>query len=264
MKGIVAGIASLAFVFLAGCVGQMPARPAAVAEPDTAGLPLMAEREAPAVLGTRWGEDLASRVSFVDLVRVRPTDPDGRAVIRYNDADGVEASVGRAGEILRRVDLADERIEMSVEDSRGRPMNIRRASGNGRLYLAGREGQRYRLVFDNEGDRPFEIVATVDGLDVISGRPGSIANRGYVVYPGGTLTIDGFRRSDSEVAAFRFSAPGESYAAEGAYGDIRNVGVIGVAAFVLRERRPPPDLIAQDDTVAQPFPADDSRYAPPP
>jgi len=73
-----------------------------------------------------------------------------------------------------------------------------------------------------ELDSMLEAVATVDGLDVSSGRPGSFDRRGYVLDPRETLRIEGFRRSMEEVAAFRFGAVSDSYAAE--MGDDRNVG----------------------------------------
>jgi hypothetical protein len=72
-------------------------------------------------------------------------------------------------------------------------------------------------------------VATVDGLDVIDGQPGSFEKRGYLVAPWSTVEIDGFRRSEDEVAAFRFGRVRDSYAAK--RGSDRNVGVIGVAVF---------------------------------
>ncbi len=125
----------------------------------------------------------------------------------------------------------------------GRPLRLTPTSG-GDLRLQGRSGDLYRLAFSNRGRRTVEVVATVDGLDVLNGRPGSIANRGYVVRPGDMLVIEGFRKSEDEVAAFRFSAPDDAYAANTPQGDPRNIGVIGVALFTLddpaeRDQSPP-------------------------
>ena len=75
----------------------------------------------------------------------------------------------------------------------------------------------------------FEIVASVDGLDVIDGKPADPNRRGYIVDPHDTLVIDGFRTSDANVAAFRFGRVADSYAAQTS-GD-RNVGVVGLAIF---------------------------------
>ena len=74
----------------------------------------------------------------------------------------------------------------------------------------------------------------LDGLDVLSGKRGSVQNRGYVLRPGAVLGIEGFRKNSNEVAAFRFSKVDDSYAANTSAGSIANVGVIGTAVFDLR------------------------------
>lgn len=79
---------------------------------------------------------------------------------------------------------------------------------------------------------------------MLNGQPGSLKNRGYVLEPGESLVIEGFRKNEREVAAFRFASPDDAYASNSAAGDSRNLGVIGVALFELdapasgRERRP--------------------------
>jgi hypothetical protein len=99
----------------------------------------------------------------------------------------------------------------------------------GRTYVLGGLGQRYLLRFRNGTGRRVEVVASVDGRDVVDGRPASVQKRGYVVEPFGELTVDGFRTSADAVAAFRFSAVSRSYAAR--KGDARDVGVVGLAVF---------------------------------
>lgn len=110
----------------------------------------------------------------------------------------------------------------------------------GRTYVLGELGQRYLLRFRNDSGRRVEVVASVDGRDVVDGRPASVEKRGYLVEPYGELTIDGFRVSQEAVAAFRFSSVARSYAAQ--TGDARDVGVIGLAVFAERELvRPMPE-----------------------
>lgn len=99
----------------------------------------------------------------------------------------------------------------------------------GQRFVMGRYNQRYMLKVTNHSRQRYEVVMTVDGRDVISGSPGSYEQRGYVIDPYQTINIEGFRRSDSEVAAFRFTSPGDSYASR--MGEGVNVGVIGVAVF---------------------------------
>ena len=71
--------------------------------------------------------------------------------------------------------------------------------------------------------------------------------------------IDGFRQSDNEVAAFRFGAVADSYAAKTS-GD-RNVGVIGFAIYAEEGATWTPAELQRRDT-ADPFPA--RNYARPP
>jgi hypothetical protein len=121
------------------------------------------------------------------------------------------------------------RFELEGED--GRPLAT--FGHRGRTWVLGERGSRYLVRFHNHSGRRVEVVATVDGLDVVDGRPGSLAKRGYLVEPHGDLTIDGFRLSQEAVAAFRFSSVAASYAAR--KGDARDVGVIGLAVFPERE-----------------------------
>jgi hypothetical protein len=108
----------------------------------------------------------------------------------------------------------------------------------GRTYVLGTIGQRYLLRFRNGSGRRIEVVASVDGRDVVDGRPAAFTKRGYVVAPYGELTIDGYRLSQASVAAFRFSTVPRSYAAR--KGDARDVGVVGVAVFPERFSYPAP------------------------
>lgn len=96
-------------------------------------------------------------------------------------------------------------------------------------WIEGVLGQRYQVRVDNPTGRRVEAVVTVDGRDVISGAPGGLEARGYVIEPWGHVIIDGFRTSNSGVATFRFTTPGDSYA--GRVGGGANIGVIGVAVF---------------------------------
>jgi hypothetical protein len=96
-----------------------------------------------------------------------------------------------------------------------------------RWFVVGEEGRRYSIVVRNRSDFRLEIVLSVDGLDVIDGRPASFRKRGYIVNPNRKLVVEGFRQS-TEAVAFRFGPARESYAAE-KYHNTRNVGVIGIA-----------------------------------
>jgi hypothetical protein len=98
-----------------------------------------------------------------------------------------------------------------------------------RYYVQGSANERYIIRITNPTPRRIEAVVSVDGLDVIDGENGDLRKRGYVVPPYGETQIEGFRTSQADVATFRFSPVGASYA--GQKGKARNVGVIAVALF---------------------------------
>jgi len=98
-----------------------------------------------------------------------------------------------------------------------------------RYYVQGNVNERYVIRVTNPTPNRVEAVVTVDGLDVIDGENGDLRKRGYVVPPYGETRIEGFRTSEADVATFRFSSVGGSYA--GIKGKARNVGVIAVAIF---------------------------------
>jgi hypothetical protein len=112
-------------------------------------------------------------------------------------------------------------------------------------YVLGALGKRYALRLKNATGQRVEMVASVDGRDVLDGRPSDWGKRGYIVNPYDEVTIDGFRLSNDSVAAFRFSSVGRSYAAK--MGDARDVGVIGVAVF---PERPQPRVYAPPPMAA--------------
>jgi hypothetical protein len=113
----------------------------------------------------------------------------------------------------------------------------------GRYYVHGAHGQRYTIRVSNPTSQRIEVVASVDGLDVIDGENGDVRKRGYVVPPHGTVLIEGWRTSLSDVASFRFSSVKGSYA--GKKGKARNVGVIAVAIFA--EQAAPQIIVDEPD-----------------
>lgn len=105
----------------------------------------------------------------------------------------------------------------------------------GRMYVPGTPGAKYSLLLANKTGARVLAVASVDGVNVITGETAAPAQSGYVLDPWGRVDIAGWRKSMSEVAAFVFTALPDSYAAR--TGRPGNVGVIGVAVF--REYQPP-------------------------
>lgn len=229
-------------------------------------------------LGTVFGENRHSPVREVSFERSSDS-PSFVASMLYNDEQGVSTLRSRLGRSYR----ADEPMFQSFAAGRswgGVVVRVVDASGRmlpayhvgERVLLVGESGERYSIEIDNRTDQRYEVIASVDGLDVVDGRVASLNKPGYVLTAHGHLRIDGFRRNMSEVAAFRFGSVRDSYAAQTAeFGD-RHVGVIGVALYTERgaepvempiERTRRPDL--EDDAAkresADPFPG---RFAQPP
>jgi hypothetical protein len=263
---------------LAGCAGSAKSYPQRTAGPATPypGTPIatdssagygqvevvggggeVAPTERPG-LGTVWGESVYAPVTTTPFSRAS-TAPWATVALMYNDAEGVGAQAKYEGATLAPIEVlaGDGSIGISVVDTSG--ALLPGYTGAGRAYIVGADGDRYRLVVRNGTDVRFEIVASVDGLDVIDGQPADPARRGYILDPYGVLVIDGFRQSDDAVAAFRFGAVGDSYAAQTS-GD-RNVGVIGVAIFAEEGAVWTPAELYRRET-ADPFPA--RTYATPP
>jgi len=220
-------------------------------------------------LGTVYGEGRYAPVQETPFERA-DSSPTFVAKLHYNDAAGIEAQRSR---LIRARDgeplfesLRRHRpwggVMIRVIDGGGRSLPAYHTDG--RVLLVGEAGQSYAIEVENRTGQRFEILASVDGLDVIDGQPASFEKRGYLVAPYGRLRIEGFRKSMTEVATFRFGSVRDSYAAQVAEFGARHVGVIGVALFSERgaalidydlERE------AERREAADPFPG---RFAPPP
>jgi len=185
-------------------------------------------------LGTKWGDEISSKVKEVNLKRL-------------SSSPIAESQVGKA---VNSLSLAAGKISFSIVDDAQRPLPLFRDGQQ--YYLSGKDGQSYQLKYQNHSNSTFEVVASVDGLDVIDGRAASRSNSGYVLRPQGELIIEGFRKSDSAVASFTFSRPEDAYAANSDHGSIQNTGVIGTVIYPLQS------MAATDKA------ADASKYAPPP
>lgn len=209
-------------------------------------------------LGTSWGEQVSAPISYAPFQRATPS-PWAEVLLHYNDADGVQAHAAYLGTRPMPLEVlaGDGALSVSLVNDVGRTLPGYTAQG--RSLIIGEDGARYRIVVRNATDARFEVVASVDGLDVIDGRPADPNRRGYIVDPHDTLVIDGFRTSDDAVAAFRFGRVADSYAAQTS-GD-RNVGVVGLAIFSERGATWTVGELHARDT-ADPFPQ--RGYATPP
>ena len=99
----------------------------------------------------------------------------------------------------------------------------------GQAWVAGQPGARYSISVRNRLGERVMAVASVDGVNVLSGETAGWEQAGYVLSAWRQYQITGWRKSNSEVAAFEFSAAGDSYA--GRTGRPDHIGVIGVALY---------------------------------
>jgi hypothetical protein len=132
---------------------------------------------------------------------------------------------------------------------------------DGETYVLGQLGQRYTLRIRNNSPRRIEAVVSVDGRDAVDGKSADYrSKRGYLVPPWGQMEIDGWRLSQWQAAAFRFSTVDSSYAARS--GAPRDVGVIGAAIFTERHAPPPPPVLELPAPRADRSSSSDGRFAP--
>lgn len=158
---------------------------------------------------------------------------------------------------------ADGPYSVTLEDEQGNALRTFRQEGT--TFALGYVGERYEVRIENHSDRRVEAVLTVDGRDAVSGNVGDFVHeRGYLVAPHGSVRVDGFRRTLSETAAFRFASPSSSYSAR--MGTPENVGVVGVAFFPERRMGPPPRPPVRawhQERRWYPYPSDKSASAEP-
>jgi hypothetical protein len=132
-------------------------------------------------------------------------------------------------------------MQVSVVDrTTGRELPIYRHRGE--YWVAGRPGTRYAIRARNAMGERIMAVMSVDGVNVVTGETAGVLQNGYVFSGGERSDITGWRKSDSQIAAFEFTSIANSYASRTGRPD--DVGVIGVAMFRERMPVPPPPSIA--------------------
>lgn len=108
----------------------------------------------------------------------------------------------------------------------------------GDTWVPGTPGHRYAVRLTNTSGERLLVVLSVDGVNAISGQTAATEQSGYVLEPGQSAEIDGWRKSMQRVAQFVFTDVDDSYAARTGRPD--NIGVIGAAVFRERHVRPLP------------------------
>ena len=121
---------------------------------------------------------------------------------------------------------------------------LTRYASRGRQFSPGTPGARYAIRLNNRSGERVLVVLSVDGVNAVTGDTAGWAQSGYVLSPGESCDITGWRKSDQRIAAFEFTSLGDSYAAR--TGRPANVGVVGAAVF----RETPPPVVYESPPVS--------------
>src|SRR5690606_19928833 len=131
-------------------------------------------------LATQWGERRDSSVQEVSFVR-DDTSPFAVLSFHYDDDEGVTYKTGRdADDALPGVfSVRGGAIEVSIVSPNDRPLPQLQARG--KTYIVGDSDDRYAIRLTNFTRERYEVVASVDGLDVLTGTEAHYQKRGYIL-----------------------------------------------------------------------------------
>ena len=113
----------------------------------------------------------------------------------------------------------------------------------GKRIVIGENGNHYEVRLENRTKKRLEVVLSVDGLNVLTGKAANPSQHGFVLEPRQTYDVDGFRKDSMNVRSFVFGSVARSQA--NAKGGASNVGVIGLAVFEEDEVRVKAELLKE-------------------
>ncbi len=106
---------------------------------------------------------------------------------------------------------------------------------NGYTFVEAKDGTEFAIEVKNHLSNRVLAIVSVDGLDILDGKPATKKSRGYVVHGNNSDTFHGWRKSDTEVGAFKFTTSEQSYATEKGKG--QSNGVIAVKLLAEKQHR---------------------------
>lgn len=120
--------------------------------------------------------------------------------------------------------------------------NVATFAHEGKTFVEGREGTEWSLFVRNNNLHRVKAILSVDQVNVISGKPstGEQEETGYILDPGESQTILGYRLDDDSVARFKFAKAEGSYAST-EVGLKGTTGVIGCRVY--REKAAPMTVV---------------------
>lgn len=188
-------------------------------------------------LGTTAGHERHSVASGINFYRKSAGVPDAVDSFHYNDEAGAKVMLGgEKASISRRsgqFEAANGLLSVAlVHGGSENPLpHLTSRESAGRKVVVGTQGSSYGIRLENNTKKRVEVVASVDGLDVMDGKSASVKKRGYVLAAGQRMVIGGFRANNSTVRTFEFGTVSDSAAAQKGASAERNVGVIGLAVY---------------------------------
>lgn len=172
-----------------------------------------------------WGDGAEKYEEFMDVVRVTPESPSSIGAIYYS-------ATPPKGTIVESPAFAQGRISVKIIDKEGKAIPIIQSGGE--YYIQSVKGEPYTVFFENISNTGYEIVLTADGIDSVSGKDGRYSNPGYILFPGSSIKVKGFRQTRDDYKPFVFYEKLSPYVVGSNEGSDANIGVIGFALFDLQ------------------------------
>ena len=190
-------------------------------------------------LATHAGSEVYSSVQDTAFYRKSAGAPDAVDSFHYNDEEGAKVMMGgEAGGINKHrgyFEAANDLLSVALVNGRWEGADpypwITSRSMPGHKVVVGSSGADYAINLENKSKHRVEVVASVDGIDVLDGKSASVQKRGYILAAGQKMKIEGFRKNSNQVKQFRFGNVRDSAAAKQGSAAARNVGVIGLAVW---------------------------------
>lgn len=182
-------------------------------------------------LATQAGDERWDKLTQTTFYRKTSGAPDAVDSFNYNDEAGAKAMAEALGSSRLKsgtFEAAGGRLEVALCQLYSNTP-LERYEATGRRIVIGRDGTSYKILLKNPTRHHLEVVASVDGLDVMDGKTASTRKRGYILPAKSEIVISGFRISQEHVREFVFGSVENSAAAKA--GTPRNVGVIGLAVY---------------------------------
>lgn len=170
-----------------------------------------------------WGDGAEAKEEYIDAERVT-NEPAVVGTIYYSEKPVKGMNIDFPA-------FAQGRISVTVLDKQGKKIPIVQSKGD--YYIQSVKGEKYTLYFENISNTGYEVIVTADGIDSVTGKDGSYRNPGYVLFPGNSIIVKGFRQTKQEYKPFIFHEKESPYVKGSQEGTAANIGVIGFALFEL-------------------------------